>query len=174
VHRRRGNTASLVCRPELDSFLDYIFTHFSVMVWTSAQPENAQRMVNTIFTKEQEKKLLTVWARDTLQLTPNQYREKTTVYKRLTRIWAGEFKLCFPSPDQSGPGWDQTNTILIDDSSVKAAGQPYNLIRVPEFVGDTDEEESPVLSDCIKYLNELRFQDNVSACIRQSPFYGRY
>ncbi|KAG0637717.1 HAD-like domain-containing protein [Tuber brumale] len=174
VYRRKGNTANPKCRPELDSFLDYIFTHFSVMVWTSAQPGNAHRMVNTIFTEEQKKKLLTVWARDTLQLTPNQYREKTTVYKRLTRIWAGEFKLHFPSPDQSDPGWDQTNTILIDDSSVKAAGQPYNLIRVPEFVGDTDDGGSPVLPDCIKYLNELRFQDNVSAYIRQSPFYGRY
>ncbi|PWW80357.1 HAD-like protein [Tuber magnatum] len=174
VHRRRSDTANPVCRPELDSFLDYIFAHFSVMVWTSAQPENAQRMVNGIFTKEQKNKLLAVWARDTLQLTPNQYREKTTVYKRLTRIWAGEFKLRFPSPHQSGPGWDQTNTILMDDSSVKAAGQPYNLIRVPEFVGEMEGEESTVLSDCIKYLNELRFRDNVSAYIRQSPFYGRY
>ncbi|RPB05791.1 HAD-like protein [Choiromyces venosus 120613-1] len=173
VYRRKSYT-NPVCRPELDKFLDYIFTHFSVMVWTSAQPGNAQRMINKVFTKKQENKLLTVWARDTLQLTPHQYREKTTVYKRLTRIWAGEFKLCFPSPDDSGLGWDQTNTILMDDSSVKAAGQPYNLIRVPEFLEDMEREESTVLSDCMKYLDELRFQDNVSAYIRQSPFYGRY
>jgi len=173
VYRRKGGTAHPVHRPELGNFLSYIFTHFSVMVWTSAQPENAQRMVSQIFTKEQKNKLLAVWARDTLQLTPDQYRNKTTVYKRLTRIWAGEFKLHFPSPDQSGSGWGQTNTILIDDSSVKAAGQPYNLIRVPEFVGDMEGEGSTALSDCVEYLNELRFQDNVSAYIRHSPFYGR-
>jgi len=174
VYRRKSDITRPVHRPELDNFLGYIFTHFSVMVWTSAQPENAQRMVNRIFTKEQKDKLLAVWARDTLQLTPNQYRSKTTVYKRLTRIWAGGFKLHFPSPDQSGSGWDQTNTILIDDSSVKAAGQPYNLIRVPEFVGNMGGEESTVLSDCVIYLDELRFQDNVSAYIRNSPFYGRH
>lgn len=174
VYRRKGDKARPVRRPGLDNFLGYIFTHFSVMVWTSAQPENAQLMVNKIFTKEQRNKLLAVWARDTLQLTPNQYHNKTTVYKRLTRIWTGEFKLHFPSLDQSSPGWDQTNTILIDDTSVKAAGQPYNLIRIPEFTGEMEGGESTVLSDCVKYLNELRFQDNVSAYIRYSPFYGRH
>lgn len=112
--------------------------------------------------------MLALWARDTLGLSKEQYNRKMVVYKLLGRVWEGKFKIKHP---REGISWDQTNTILMDDSPVKATAQPYNHIEISEFNGTSEEmQKDRILSQCIQYLEELRFQDNVSAFIRQKPF----
>ena len=142
------------------------------MVWTSVLPKNAALMVAATFRKDERKKLLAVWARDTLGLTAAQYNAKVQVYKSLTRIWEGEHMVHHPTQ----PGlvvFDQTNTVLLDDTATKAVENPYNLIHLPEFLGGTGSQagaQDDVLAQCTDYLEEARHQSNVSAFVRTHPF----
>lgn len=63
--------------------------------------------------------------------------------------------------------WDQTNTILIDDSSLKASAHPFNLLEVPEFVGGKEEG---VLEDVREYIEIAMREGNVSSWMRECPF----
>lgn len=62
--------------------------------------------------------------------------------------------------------WDQTNTVLIDDSRLKAASQPYNILEVPEFTNDPNVDETNVLKTVLKRLKTLARVDDVSRMIR--------
>lgn len=185
-------------RPGLAYFLEYLFKNHKVMVWTSARPENATRMVNACFTQTQKEALLALWARDTLGLTQLQYNAKTQVYKTLERVWEGEFKIKVQEEvkeevkeegsDQEEGGvslieaaetkgktvteeFTQFNTVLFDDSTEKARAHPYNLVCVPEFTASSAQKSSDeVLWQCIEYLEELKWQTNVTNYIRHNPF----
>lgn len=156
--------ASVHKRPNLGPFLDYIFKNFYVMVWSSAQPVNVRKMVDTAFPKEYKKALRAVWARDMFGLTPRQYNAKVTTYKNLDRVWAA-----LPGPTE-GSKWNQYNTVLIDDSKEKARAQPYNHVEMPPWFNKAEEKNDKVLLEMVEYLEGLRFTDNVSAYIKQNPF----
>jgi hypothetical protein len=50
----------------------------------------------------------------------------------------------------------------------KARSEPYNLVQVPEYTGDS--ENCDTLKHVAEYLYRLRGQTNVSAYIREHPF----
>ena len=169
LYRAKGKSAhgssAPTLRPGLAAFLNYVTDNFKVMIWTSARPENATRMINAAFSNKQKQQLLAVWARDTLGLTESQYNAKVQVYKTLERIWNGEFAI------KDTGAFDQTNTVLFDDSTEKAVGHPYNLVCVPEFFGTRGQNKGDtVLRQCIEYLEKLRWQSDISAYIRAYPF----
>lgn len=138
------------------------------MIWSSAMPRNVQGMCQTLLTKEQQNKLIACWARDTLRLSPTNYMSKVQVYKQLEWIWNDEgVRATNPHYNQT---WDQTNTVLIDDSKDKAASEPHNLIEIEEFEAREDQMKSDVLGHVVWYLEELRKHANVSAFMRQFPF----
>jgi hypothetical protein len=172
--RKKGKNAqgsiSPNIRPGLREFLSYLFTSFKVMIWTSARPENAQRMVQAAFLQEEQQKLLAIWGRDTLGLTSAQYNAKVQVYKTLERVWKGEFMIYHPNqPDQIV--FDQTNTVLFDDSTEKAVAHPFNLVNIPEYTATIFQTKNDTaLQQCIEYLEDVKWQSNVSAYMRQYPF----
>jgi len=127
-------------------------------------------MVNATFSKKEREKLLATWARDTLGLTNAQYNAKVQVYKTLDRVWEGEFMISPRSkPDEAV--FDQTNTVLFDDSTEKAVAHPYNLVKIPEFKATHGQKRNDrALSQCIDYLDTLKWESNVSAFICNHPF----
>ena len=129
-------------------------------------------MCARLFKPTQRKLLLGEWARDTLGLTPQQYEERVQVYKRLDRIWDDE-RLQYRHPDfDQGGRWGQHNTLLIDDSLLKASTQPFNHVEVPEYVeGDErDGDGRNVLAQVVGYLEEARRWNDVSAFVREKGF----
>ncbi|KAL9132402.1 MAG: hypothetical protein Q9175_006427 [Cornicularia normoerica] len=160
-------------RPCLLKFLKYAFANHSVLVWSSAQPYNVKGVCTRLFSRDQREMLLGEWGRDTLGLTSAQYRERIQVYKRLDRIW-GNTDLQHSHPDfERGERWGQHNTVLIDDSALKASAQPFNHITVPEFVRGGGEQEGDgrdVLGQVVAYLEEARKWSNVSRFVRHVPF----
>ena len=63
--------------------------------------------------------------------------------------------------------------MLIDDSTFKASAQPFNHVKVPDFVrGSYEKEENVrnVLGQVVGYLEEARKWDNLSAFVRRNPF----
>ena len=173
IHRQRASS-KYSPRPSLQPFLDYCFANHSVMIWSSATPSNVSAVCAQIFSLARRRELLGEWGRDTLDLSNVEYYEKTQVYKRLDRIW-DNVALRNSHPDaERGVRWGQANTLLLDDSVLKAQAQPYNLVKVPEFTRpgrcDQQEESQEVLGQVVAYLEEARRYENVSAFVRAKKF----
>ena len=155
----------------LPQFLDYCLSNHSVLIWSSATSANVSAICARLFTPAQRAQLLGEWARDTLGLTPAQYVEKTQVYKRLDRIWADKTIQREHRWFDVGGRWTQQNTLLLDDSILKASAQPYNLVQMPEFTRSGDKHAgSNVLGQVTSYLQEARMWENVSSFVKSSKF----
>ena len=174
LYREVGST-TYKPRPFVMQFLNYCLENHVILIWSSAKPHNVDSVCKKLFTPKQHEKLLGVWARDTLGLTPLQYNTKTQVYKNLDRIWANPTFACnHPGFQQQGLMWSQKNTLLVDDNIVKAWAQPYNHVDIPEFVKDSNEATAQngkdVLGQITAYLEEARMWDNVSAFVSRTRF----
>ena len=174
VRPNRNRPKHIIVRPGVPAFLDYLFRNHVVMVYSSAKPENCTAMIQQFFRPDQRSVLAAMWARDKLGLTPTQYSSKVQVYKKLEPIWLDK-----DIQKRAGPGrvWDQRNTVLVDDSKLKALAQPHNLLQIPEFVKsepktvqarlDWWREEEAIVQSVQQKLEELKFQFDVSRLIRQ-------
>ncbi|KAK4521244.1 cysteine desulfurase [Mucor velutinosus] len=146
-------------RPHYQTFLNYIFKHFEVMVWSSARQQNVDKMCH-IFTEP----LKLVWSRNHLKLSQKQFNSNVDTIKDLAIVW-----------EHFSNEYNATNTIALDDSPSKLALQPYNLIHIRTFhheeirEGYTDNE----LLKVIKYLDAVRFHSNVANYVRNEPFLSR-
>jgi len=176
LHRPRNRTLELnthmrkaskhpVLRPHLREFMVYIFQHFQVMFWSSAKPHNVKAMINAATTPEQRDEIIAVWDRSRFGLSASEYNARSITIKDL--------ELVFRDTELRGKKgrWDASNTVLLDDSMLKAAYQPYNHVCIPEFVpfswgGERDE----ALREIAGYLEELRYQGHVARFIKQRPF----
>ena len=138
------------------------------MVWSSATPTNVELMCEKLFAPHQKDKLVGIWGRDKLHLSPTQYNQKVQVYKQLRWAW-GDHSVASSAPPSTGE-WDQENTVLIDDSEEKAASEPYNLLKIDEYEGTAEQDELDVLGQVVEYLEKLSRQSNVSAYMRKHPF----
>lgn len=66
----------------------------------------------------------------------------------------------------AGQRWDQTNTILIDDSKLKALSEPFNILEIPEFNDNPDIDESKLFAKVLHYLDICSRHDDVSKVLR--------
>ena len=171
---RNRSTQGIKPRSELQPFLAYCFKHHDVMIWSSARPPNVRSVCKRIFTPEQLDKLVAIWARDTLELSPSDYKDKVQVYKRLDRVWDDQDIQCKHPLYDTGGGWDQSNTLLIDDSALKASAQPWNHIKIPEYLAEKGREvqemQMQVFGLVAGFLHCLRRYDDVSRCLQKKAF----
>ena len=165
---RPSASSNYLPRPFLAPFLAYCLANHSVLIWSSASPANVSAMCAKLFRPRDRRTLLGEWGRDTLGLTPEQYTSKVQVYKRLDQIWHDPRLSASHPLALQGQRWGQENTLLIDDSPMKATAQPYNLLRIPEFNKNTTEID--VLGQVVGYIEEARRRDNVSAYVCSRMF----
>ncbi|CAG8524977.1 2760_t:CDS:2 [Paraglomus brasilianum] len=177
----RVKPKSIRPRPYLIEFLDYLFSSsFEVMVWSSAMPKNVNLMVETVFPPRYVDRLKAVWNRDSFGLTPTQYGINYLTVKNFELVWK---KLNGDSDDEeqhlnfntvttaTKPKWDQTNTIIIDDSTEKTQLQPHNAIHLTKFDNERfDEGIDCDLINVIPYLERIKRETNVSYFIKNNPY----
>lgn len=157
-------------RPHASLFLKYCIDTFRVVIWSSARPENVAAMCNSILTPEMRRKVVAIWGRDKFNLTRGDFDLRVQCYKRLTSIWQDP-QIASSHPHYLlGGKWDQTNTVLVDDSLDKGRSEPFNLIEVPEWTGDMQDGTLPQVHD---HLNHLSLHSNVSGCHYARPFKPR-
>lgn len=159
-------------RPFLPEFLAYCLANHSLLIWSSAILPNVSAICAKLFKPSDRKTLLGEWARDTLGLTSEQYASKVQVYKRLDRIWDNADLSSTHPLAHEGSKWSQANTLLIDDSEMKASAQPYSLVQIPEFVKGGAEKKGAkdILGQVVGYLEEVRRWGDVSAFVRGRRF----
>lgn len=170
VYRTKAS-AGFTRRASLPQFLRYCLDNHAVMIWSSALPENVRKVCSGIFAPGERSHVVAEWGRDTLELSRSDYMGKVQVYKRLDRIWENQDIQARHLHYKEGGRWSQKNTVLIDDSMLKAQKQPFNHIEVSEFamkkgVGN-DADGAEVLGQVVAYLEELRKWEDVSAFIKQ-------
>lgn len=170
LYRKLGSS-SYKPRPFLPQFLDYCLSNHKVLIWSSATSINVSQICARLFTPKQRRQLLGEWARDTLGLTPAQYVAKTQVFKRLDRIWNNKNLQRTHHLSEVEGKWGQHNTLLLDDSRLKASAQPYNLVQMPEFTRSGDKSAGlDVLGQVTSYLEEARMWNNVSSFVNREGF----
>ncbi|KAK5108884.1 hypothetical protein LTR62_007686 [Meristemomyces frigidus] len=163
LHRKGHHKKTFEPRPRVVEFIHYLFTNHKVMVWSSARPANVEAMCAYLFTPQQRSELVAVWTRDNLRLSFADYTDKVQVYKRLSWVWEDEeiaYKCAVD--EECGEMWGQGNTVLIDDSEVKAATEPFNLVKVEEFLGGESEGFRDMLGQVAGYLEALKGMEDVS------------
>ncbi|CAJ0766531.1 2225_t:CDS:2, partial [Entrophospora sp. SA101] len=148
---RDGEHRLIHLRPHISAFKNFLFRNknFNIMIWSSAQRINVNKMVKEIFGNDDSNKLLEIWSRDKFPLTNKEYHSKCLTIKDL----------------------EMTNTILIDDSPLKAQLQPYNAIHLKEFNRELfhNGNDSELLN-VIEYLELLKCQSNISHFIKHRPY----
>jgi hypothetical protein len=133
-------------------------------------PHNVGKLTQSIVPQDVRPNLAGVWGRDRFGLAQSEYSSNVQCYKRLTTVWeADEVQRSHPDYVRGGR-WDQSNTVLVDDSVEKARAQPFNLIEVPEFASGGRETGDSILPQVHDYINELSCQGDVSRYIRAHPF----
>lgn len=166
---QRHRPFHFVARPHADRFLRYCLDTFHLAIWSSARPENVNKMVSRLLTPEECERCLLIWARDQFGLSAEDYDTRVQCYKRLSLVW-NDPRVAAAHPDAANGGrWDQSNTVLVDDSLEKGRTEPFNILALPEFSGLANET-AEVLPQVHDYLNALSWQADVSRYMRQNPF----
>ncbi|KAK5004829.1 hypothetical protein LTR28_008429, partial [Elasticomyces elasticus] len=168
IHRK--SSQNFTPRPRLDAFISYLIEHHTVLVWSSAQPVNVQGICGQIFSLDQMKKVAGIWARDTLRLTKKQYARGGQVYKELRWVWDHAGVQAEHPRAKEGQQWGQHNTVLIDDSALKAASEPHNNLLIEEFEAKPEQMKEDALMQVVGYLELARQYKDVSAFMRETPF----
>ncbi|CBF70991.1 hypothetical protein AN6562.2 [Aspergillus nidulans FGSC A4] len=154
-------------RVGLDDFLKVLVEKYKVMIWSSSQPPTVAAVCEQLFSESHRKKLVAEWGRDKLGLSKSEYNTKVQVYKTLETVWSSkQIQASHPGRvnkgKKKGPRWDQSNTVLIDDSRLKAVSEPYNLIEIPEFTNNPNVDESAIFPKVLQRLEILAMCDDVS------------
>lgn len=130
-------------RPHLHRFLDFVFAEFEVGVWTSSGNLYAEPLVEALMPG---RPVRFVWSSRRCSVTRDLETGAQTTEKRLAKLKKLGFNL------------DQI--IGIDDTPCKYASNYGNLVLVPEYVGQPNDE---VLLQLMRYLPSLRAVPNVRA-----------
>jgi hypothetical protein len=165
----RRKSHNFVQRPHAGPFMEYCIDVFRVAVWSSARPQNVAIMCEQLLGPERRGRLVASWGRDRFGLSHKDYNSRVQCYKRLQSVWADPAIQASHPEAATGGRWDQSNTVLVDDSAEKARTEPHNLLRIPEY-GGNPVEGGDVLPQVHDYLNELSWQSDVSRFIRLNPF----
>ncbi|KAG0365773.1 hypothetical protein BGZ54_006219 [Gamsiella multidivaricata] len=123
-------------------------------------------------------KLDRIWSREHFQLDTVDFHRKVLTLKDLEFVWREIEAEREQAPEEElqpgqryGTQYDQTNTVLIDDSPHKSQLQPYNCVLIRDFNKKLSLESTDIeLVKVMKYLQRLIGQQNVSAYIRRHPF----
>ncbi|KAL7223123.1 hypothetical protein ACSBR1_024742 [Camellia fascicularis] len=157
-------------RPFCDDFLQFCFERFNVGVWSSRTKRNVESVLDFLMGKS-KCNLLFCW--DQFHCTDTGYntvenREKPMLLKELKKLW-----------EKDGPDlpWDrgvynESNTLLLDDSPYKALRNPMHTAIFPHPYRYKDVRDNSLgpSGDLRGYLEGLASADNVQKYVQQNPF----
>ncbi|OVA01145.1 NLI interacting factor [Macleaya cordata] len=157
-------------RPFCDDFLQFCFEKFNVGVWSSRTKENVNRVVDFVM-GDLKQNLLFCW--DMSHCTETGFRTienryKPLVLKELKKLWdKHEHSL----PWEKG-NYNESNTLLLDDSPYKALCNPLHTAIFPVSFTREDKEDNSLGpgGDLWVYLEGLVVAENVQKYVEQHPF----
>ncbi|KAL3838212.1 hypothetical protein ACJIZ3_022803 [Penstemon smallii] len=157
-------------RPFYDDFLKFCFHNFDVGIWSSRSRRVIDKVVDYLL-GDQKYKLLFCW--DMSYCTQTGFktldqRHKPLVCKVLQKIWDADF----PNLPWKKGDYNETNTLLLDDSPYKALLNPLHTAVFPcsyDYRNRNDKSLGPG-GDLRVYLEGLLTSENVQKYVEQHPF----
>ncbi|OMO62940.1 NLI interacting factor [Corchorus capsularis] len=156
-------------RPFCNDFLEFCLRTFNVGIWSSRINKNVRILVDFLLRKR-KKNLLFCWDRSRCTITKLETLEdkpKPLVLKELRKLWKNVSKL----PWEKGE-YDESNTLLLDDSPYKALRNPANTAIFPFPYQYTDAEDASLGpgGDIRTYLEGVAAAEDVQKYVEQNPF----
>ncbi|XP_065879195.1 uncharacterized protein [Euphorbia lathyris] len=161
---------SVFRRPFCDDFLQFCFEKFNVGVWSSRLKRNVDQVVDFLM-EDSRHKLLFCWDQShctRTRFTTVENSSKPLVLKELEKLW-----------DKVEPGlpwnkgdYNESNTLLLDDSPYKALRNPANTAIFPYSYSYKDAGDSSLGpgGDLRVYLEKLAEAQNVQEFVAHNPF----
>ncbi|KAH1080641.1 hypothetical protein J1N35_020402 [Gossypium stocksii] len=152
-----------------DDFLRFCFEKFEVGIWSSRNRRNLERVVNFLM-GDMKQKLLFCW--DSSHCTTTRFktpghRYKPLVFKELRKLW----RKSDPNLPWEKGYYNESNTLLIDDSPYKALLNPLDTAIFPHpFKFDMDDDSLGVGGELRVYLERLALAENVQKFLELNPF----
>ncbi|PIN14532.1 Phosphoprotein phosphatase [Handroanthus impetiginosus] len=157
-------------RPFCDDFLKFCFQNFDVGVWSSRSKKIIDRVVDYLL-GDLKDKLLFCW--DMAHSTQSGFKtlennHKPLVFKELRKIWENED----PDLPWKKGDYNESNTILLDDSPYKALLNPLHTAIFPKSFKYEDKNDNSLGpgGDLRVYLEGLLTSENVQKYVEQNPF----
>lgn len=157
-------------RPCCEDFLDFCFEHFNVGIWSSRKRKNVDKVVDLLL-GEKKNRLLFCWDASYCTDTGKKTLEnkgKPLVLKELEKLWQKHR----PDVPWDKGYYNETNTVLLDDSPYKALfNPPYTAIFPSPFsIKKGSDNSLGRKGELRKYLMRLAEANDVQKFIRENPF----
>ncbi|KAI3713128.1 hypothetical protein L1987_71700 [Smallanthus sonchifolius] len=156
-------------RPFLDDFLGFCFERFDVAIWSSRTRKILDPVVDYLL-GDLKKKLVFVW--DLSHCTNSsarslENRHKFIVFKKLRNIWEENGRIA-----SINGYYDESNTLLLDDSPYKALLNPKHTGIFPLSYRHKDINDNSLGpdGDLRIYLEGVAASVNVKTYVEQHPF----
>lgn len=157
-------------RPFYRDFLEFCFERFEVAIWSSRTKRNFDSIVDYLV-GEIKHKFLFCW--DLSYCTSTKFKtlenkHKPLVFKELQKIW----EKCDPNLPWEMGYYNESNTLLLDDSPYKSLLNPANTAIFP-FPYQYHDTADRALGDggiLRAYLEELSEFDNVQNFVQKHSF----
>ncbi|KAK4417584.1 hypothetical protein Salat_2171100 [Sesamum alatum] len=157
-------------RPFCDDFLKFCFQNFDVGVWSSRSKRIIDRVVEYLLGDLQDN-LLFCW--DMFHSTQTGFKtlensHKPLVFKELRKIWENDD----PTLPWKRGDYNESNTLLLDDSPYKALLNPLHTAIFPNSYHYEDKNDNSLGpgGDLRVYLEGLLTSDDVRKYVEQHPF----
>jgi len=155
-------------------FIAWAHTKFEVGVWSSAQERNTRKLVDYVW-GEHRNKVAFVWGQErclNVGVAPSDSPEGTTsrpiFLKELQKVWSLKKKTGLAR-------FNETNTLLIDDSPYKAIRNPaHTAIHPRGFTAEElDTDEMLGKSGALRrYLEKMLESTSIPDFVRANPWQG--
>ena len=123
-------------RPGVDVFLEFVFLHFNVAVWTSSETKYARQAIDALFPAAE--RLRFIWTRDRCTLRTDHETRESYWVKDLKKVKRAGFPL--------------EQILIVDDSPEKLQRNYGNYIRIEPFYGNPTDSELHRLQDFLLTL----------------------
>lgn len=150
-------------RPFLDDFLRFCFERFDVALWSSRSKKILDNIVDYLL-GDMRCKLLFCW--DQSQCTNTGFKTLENKHKDL---FLKELKYIWKKYEGD---YDESNTLLLDDSPYKALLNPIHSSIFPHSYSYKDKSDNSLGSegDLRIYLTDLAKTENVKIYVKEHPF----
>ncbi|XP_057952166.1 uncharacterized protein LOC131146539 [Malania oleifera] len=157
-------------RPFHDDFLQFCFQRFDVGVWSSRMKNNVE-MVLDFLMGDSKHCLLFRWHQSHCTDTgfnTIENKSKPLVLKELKKLWERHD----PNLPWEKGVYNESNTLLLDDSPYKALRNPPHTAIFPRTYCYKDKEDNSLGpgGDLRVYLEGLAMAENVQKYVEQNPF----
>jgi hypothetical protein len=156
-HHNFENMYLILERPGLQNFLDWIFDHFNVSIWSAASPDYVDFIAKNIIIGSKKRKLKRILNSNNCDKSQQIYGEEHL--KKLDLLW-DYYKLSNHCSD---------NTILLDDLRLNVRSQPENCMKIKKFIVTKKYVEDQELLKIKNKLENVLYHFKKKKKIDKSP-----